>query len=84
MYLQVAKILLNVLCTVYYRYVKVIAFIISDLFYPWYQYELEWEQFSRDNPDYPILNLYYEDLKQVYSHLNQHKMIHLAFSSVTR
>lgn len=34
------------------------------LFYPWYQYELEWEQFSRDSPDYPILNLYYEDLKQ--------------------
>lgn len=32
--------------------------------YSWCQYVLEWEKFTRENPDYPILNLYYEDLKQ--------------------
>lgn len=31
---------------------------------PWYEYELQWEQFAKDNPDYPILFLYYEDLKE--------------------
>ena len=37
----------------------------SDLSFAWYEYELQWEQFTKANPDYPILNLYYEDLKQV-------------------
>ena len=39
--------------------------IISDIKFPWFEYELQWEQFTKENPDYPILNLYYEDLKQV-------------------
>lgn len=30
----------------------------------WHEYELEWEKFGKDHPDYPILYLYYEDLKE--------------------
>ena len=44
---------------------KCLYYFASDLEIPWHEYELEWERFSKDNPDYPILNLYYEDLHQV-------------------
>ena len=32
--------------------------------YPWYL--KHWEQFQMDNPDCPILDLFYEDLKKVW------------------
>lgn len=32
--------------------------------FAWHEYELAWEKFGKDNPGYPIMYLYYEDLKE--------------------
>ena len=49
----------------YYNWLNLYSFSVEYGSYP--EYLLEWQRFIRDNPDFPILIVYYEDLKKVNS-----------------